>query len=100
MLTGTVLTNLALVEIQRLLEANGVATVILDDELEIKGQANLTFRTGFDHEFVIVGDSIDEDTLMSETSRLSLLLSQLRITHGIEIYGPQNELIFEDQYQF
>ncbi len=99
-LTGTLLTDLGLVDIHNMLQAHALDTVLLDDELEIKGQANLTFRTGFDHEFILAGDSLYEDILMAETSRLSLVLSQLKLTHAIEIYGPNNELIFEDQYQF
>jgi hypothetical protein len=100
MLAGTVQSELGLSELRQLLQRQSIAAVIVDDELEIEGHANLTFRSGFDHEYILVGDSLDEDTLMAETNRLSKALSMQGISHAIEIYDRQNHLIFEDQYQF
>lgn len=97
MLAGTVSTHKSLTDIQSLL-ADNYKSEINDDELELDSQVNLTFRSGFDHEFIIVGDSTDSKLLISESEKLSSDLQKLSIQHAFEIYDTDNLKISEIAY--
>ena len=99
MLAGTVSCGDSLESIQQHLSSVGLVTHIDDDELEIEGEATLYFRSGFEHEYILVGDCEDQQLLISETRRLSQLLQGLSLQHGYEIYDMDNQMIDEFDYQ-
>ena len=99
MLAGTVCCDDRLESIQQRLASVGLNTRIDDDELEIEGEATLYFRSGFEHEYILVGDCEDQQLLISETRRLSQLLQGLSLQHGYEIYDMDNQMIDEFDYQ-
>lgn len=93
MLAGTVSTGKNFEEIVTLLSKAGFKTEILEDEIELKGRANLIIRSGFDHEYIVVGDAIDNSTLKQESQLLSDKLKQELIQHEFEFYDMTNELV-------
>ncbi len=99
MLAGTVLTDRSMFEMKVLLANHEIRTRISEDELELEGRVNLTFRTGFDHEYIIVGDAVEPQPLLDESERLSSILRQHQIQHAFEIYDHQNRQVFEVDYQ-
>ena len=99
MLAGTVCCDDNLESIQQRLASVGLNTRIDDDELEIEGEATLYFRSGFEHEYILVGDSENQQVLISETRKLSQLLQGLSLQHGYEIYDRDNQMIDEFDYQ-
>ncbi len=99
MLAGTVLTDRSIAEMKTMLANHEIRAKICEDELELEGRANLTFRTGFDHEYIIVGDSVERQPLLDESGQLSSILRLYQIQHAFEIYDHQNRQIFEFEYQ-
>ena len=99
MLAGTVNSDDNLDQMQQLLSSAGLKTTIDDDELEIEGQATLYFRAGFDHEYILVGDSDNQQILSNEAKKLSDVLQSNRLQHGYEIYDTENLMVDEFDYQ-
>ena len=98
MLAGTVSTADSLQQLQQRLSKAGLETLIDDDELEINGDATLIFRQGFDHEYILVGDSGEKETLITAAGHLSDILKTLGLQHGLEVYDTQNLMI--DEFEF
>ena len=92
MLAGSVATDLALEQIQRLLAELGIDSVFEEDELLLSGPTNLLFRDGFDHEYIVVGDAPDMTTLVEGCRTLSNALKEMKMAHGFELYDTQNQL--------
>lgn len=99
MLAGTLSSELKLEQIALLLKDLGTDSQLEDDELELDSPANLTLRSGFEHEYIVVGDTTESALLLSECERLSKLLQQLQLTHDLEIYDLKNELIHQIDYR-
>lgn len=99
MLAGTVSSAKILEEFEALLLKAGIKSTVLDDEMELDGQVNLTFRSGFEHEYIVVGDAIDQTLLKHEVQLLSDVLKQNQIQHEFEIYDMANELIDVIEYK-
>ena len=95
MLAGTVLTELDLLQVSKLCESAGLKTSIEKDEFSVEDNATLTFREGFDHELVLVGDAVDLMSLKALAKQVSLILMRQGIAHAYELYDPTNELVFE-----
>lgn len=95
MLAGTVHTNLELKQLAEMCSTIGLQPVFDDDEFSIEDVATLTFREGFDHELVLVGDAQDLEQLQALTQRVSMCLAGKKIAHAYELYDPKNELILE-----
>ena len=91
MLAGTLSTDESFSLLQTLLSDGGFELERIDDEILIKGQSNLTIRTGFDHEFIVVGDSTTNAALQHDSEMLSALLKQHQIEHEFEFYDMANE---------
>ena len=98
MLAGTLSTDLALEQISIQLKDSGVSAQLEDDELVLDSPANLAIRSGFDHEYILVGDATESEVLLGACERFSAILKQLGLTHEMEIYDTHNELI--RQYNF
>lgn len=99
MLAGTVLSNKSLEELQAMLIQLSIPSEIKQDEIVLNStSATLYFRTGFEHEYILVGDASDGETLLSEANKISALLRQHSIQHGYEIYDTDNQQIFD--YEF
>jgi hypothetical protein len=99
MLAGTLTSDQTLNQISMQLKDLGVAGQIDDDELELDSPANLAIRSGFDHEYILVGDAPDGELLLGECERFSCLLKQMQMAHEMEIYDTRNELIQLFEYQ-
>ena len=95
MLAGTVLTHLDLKQLAGLCTKAGMKPVFDDGEFSIDEEATLTFREGFDHELVLVGDAGDLEALQALTQRISMILAGNKIAHAYELYDPKNELVLE-----
>ena len=93
MLAGTLTSDQTLQQLSIQLKDLGVASQLEDDELELDSPASLAIRSGFDHEFILVGDAAQSDVLLTECERLSGYLKQLGLSHEMEIYDTQNELL-------
>lgn len=93
MLAGTVLSHKSLDELQAILADHSISSQIQDDELILDGQATLAFRTGFEHEYILVGDASDYKQLAQAVQTLSTILCQQQLQHSLEIYDTNNELI-------
>ncbi len=98
MIAGSVLTNLALDELQALLQGQGIRARQEDDELRLDGAARLYIRPGFEHEFILVGDARDVADLRADSQRLSQVLAEQCIAHAWELYGKDNEQIEDYEY--
>jgi len=92
MLAGTVSTDKTLMEIEQLLQTAGFQCATDDDEILLKSPANLTVRSGFGHEYIVVADAQERDTLTNEARLLSDSLKQNKIKHEFELYDRANEL--------
>ena len=92
MLAGTVSTGKTLLEIEQLLQTEGFQCETDDDEILLKSPANLTVRSGFGHEYIVVADAQNRDTLMNEARLLSDSLKHNKIKHEFELYNRANEL--------
>ena len=92
MLAGTVSTEKTLADIEKLLTDNSFQFQIDDDEIFIKSSSNLTVRSGFGHEYIVVADAQEQTTLTNEARFLSDLLKQNQIKHEFELYDRANEL--------
>ena len=95
MLAGTVLCESSQHTLQNLLEQKGIATQIVDDEIVVSGEARISFRTGFEHEYILVGDAHDGDILLAAIHKVSTVLCQQNIKHGYEVYDTENNQIFD-----
>lgn len=95
MLAGTVLTDLGLGQLAGMCRAAGLKPVVNDDEFTINENATLTFREGFEHELILVGDAADLEVLQALAQRVSMILVSEKMTHAYELYDPKNELVFE-----
>jgi hypothetical protein len=98
MLAGTLTSDQSLEQISAQLKALGLVSGIEDDELELDSPANLVIRTGFDHEYILVGDATESELLLGECERFSGLLKQMQMSHEMEIYDTRNELIQQIEY--
>ncbi len=92
MLAGTVSTEKTLADIEKLLIDNDFQFKTDDDELFVKSSSNLTFRSGFGHEYIVVADAQEQTTLTNEARLLSNSLKQNLIKHEFELYDRANEL--------
>ena len=95
MLAGTALTDLSLQQLSSLCRQQGLDPEVEEDEFSLHADATLTFREGFDHEVVLVGDASGVEALTRLAVKVSSLLSEQGISHAYEIYDPSNELIEE-----
>ncbi len=93
MLAGTLTSDQTLQQISVQLKDLGMAVQIEDDELELDSAANLTIRSGFAHEYILVGDATESELLLAECERFSALLTKMQMSHEMEIYDMRNELI-------
>ncbi len=98
MLAGTLTSDQTLEQISSQLKNLGMAAEIEDDELELDSPASLTIRSGFDHEYILVGDATEKDVLLAECERFSSMLKQMDMPHEMEIYDTSNELIHQFVY--
>lgn len=98
MVAGTVLTDLDLEQLRRVLEKNGVDAEINDDELKIRDEATVYFRTGFEHEYILVGDAREREPLLRQVQRISEVLKRNDISHAFEIYDTDNDQVHD--YEF
>lgn len=98
MLAGTLNTDQSLQQIAAQLKDLGVTAQIEDDELELDSPASLTIRSGFDHEYILVGDASEREILWNECERLSGLFKQMQMAHEMEIYDTRNEMIHQFLY--
>ncbi len=98
MVAGTVTTEKALVELKTLLAKQGLELEIEEDELLITSSSNLVLRSGFEHEFVLVGDSTEKGTILEEIRALSSIFKTLKIAHELELYDTENQLIGDINY--
>ncbi len=98
MLAGTLTSDQSLQQILEKLTELGLPGKIDDDELELDTPASLTIRSGFDHEYILVGDALERELLQAECERLSGLLKQMHMSHEMEIYDTRNELINQIDY--
>lgn len=98
MLAGTMASDQTLEQISAQLKDLGMAGQIEDEELELDSPASLTIRTGFDHEYILVGDATERDLMLGECDRFSGLLKQMQVAHEIEVYDTRNELIQQFVY--
>lgn len=99
MLAGTLTSDQSLEQISAQLKDLGIVSEIEDDELELDSPANLAIRSGFDHEYILVGDATESELLLGECKRFSGLLKQMDMAHEMEIYDTRNELIQQFEYQ-
>ena len=95
MLAGTLTSDQSLEQISAQLKDLGMTAKIEDDELELDSPANLTIRTGFDHEYILVGDATERELLWGECEHFSELLKQMQMAHEMEIYDTRNEMIHQ-----
>jgi len=97
MLAGTVQSDQTLQQIQALLEQHSICSEYDEDEQELTLllDSTIIFRAGFAHEFIVVGDAIEEQKLLDAVKSLSQSLSALSIQHAFELYDMQNQLIHE-----
>ncbi len=93
MLAGTLASDLPQQDFLRLLQSNGISASARDDEILIAGDIQLALRTGFDHEYILVGHSRDETILLQTCRRVSAKFAALRLEHEIEVYDVDNALI-------
>ncbi len=98
MLAGTLTSDQSLQQLASQFKELGMAVEIEDDELELDSPANLAVRSGFDHEYILVGDSTERELLLGECERFSGLLKQMQMVHEMEIYDTRNELIHQFNY--
>ena len=99
MLAGTVLSDKNLQELQQMLAEHCISAQVQQDEIVISGSSSrLYFRTGFEHEYILVGDAGDGETLITEAKKISNLLRQHHIEHGFEIYDTDNQQIANFQF--
>lgn len=98
MLAGTLTSDQSLDQISIQLKELGVISQLEDDELELESPASLAIRSGFDHEYILVGDATDSEVLLTECKHFSDILKQMHMSHEMEIYDTKNELI--QQYNF
>gem|GEM_PF-912074 len=98
MISGSVLTNLAMDDMQALLQGQGISARLEDDELRLDGAARLYIRRGFEHEFILVGDARELADLRADSERLSRMLAEQGIAHAWELYDRDNEQI--EDYEF
>ena len=98
MMAGTIASEYDLQYFRDLLAKSGYITSIEDDELFIDGKATLILRTGFQHEYILVGDCNQLECITRDTKKLSKVLQHHGIQHGFEIYDPKNMLIEEFEY--
>jgi hypothetical protein len=99
MLAGTLTSDQSLQQLCSQLRDLGMDAEIEDDELELASPASLAIRSGFDHEYILVGDSTERELLLGECERFSGLLKQMQMAHEMEIYDTRNELIQQFDYQ-
>ena len=93
MLAGTLTSDLPQPDLLRLLQNNGITASSRDDEILIECDIKLALRTGFAHEYVVVGHSRDEAMLLDTCTRISAQFAALDLEHEIEIYDTVNRLI-------
>jgi hypothetical protein len=98
MLAGTLSSNQSLQQIAAQLTDLGQVVQLEDDELELDSPASLALRSGFEHEYILVGDATESEVILQECERLSKLLQQLQLSHEMEIYDTLNELIQQYAY--
>ncbi len=92
MLAGTISTEKTLADFEKLLGTAGFQFETVEDEIFLQGPVNLTLRTGFGHEYIVVADSVDKEVLTIEVQLLSDLLKNSQIKHEFEFYDRANEL--------
>jgi hypothetical protein len=99
MLAGSVMTTQTLQAIQSLLQAQGIASNLAEQELLLQCPASFELRYGFEHELIVVGNCPDQATLEQQARWLSGLFKQLQLTHDFELYDTANRLILDIQYR-
>jgi hypothetical protein len=100
MMAGTVNSERPLQLLAGLLVEAGIDGSIDDDEFVMQSPTStLALRTGFDHEYIAVGDAEDEIGLLADCTRLSRILKEREITHELEIYDKENRLIEQFVFQ-
>lgn len=99
MLAGTIASENDLPQFRDLLAKSGYIVSIEDDELFIEGEATLILRTGFEHEYILVGDCNRLECITHDAHKLSKVLQHHRIEHGFEIYDTENLQIDELEYR-
>ena len=98
MLAGTLSSDQSLQQIAAQLKDLGLDSQMDEDELELDSPASLALRSGFDHEYILVGDATESEVILGECERLSTLFTQMKLSHEMEIYDTRNELV--QQYAF
>lgn len=99
MLAGTVNCDSGQQILQNLLTQHGIAAQIVDDEIVVTGEARISFRTGFEHEYILVGDAHDGDILLAAIHKVSTVLYQQKINHAYEVYDTENNQIFDYTFE-
>ena len=100
MLAGTLQSFASLEALQRLLKEASIVSRLIDDELEVEMAASMAIRTGFAHEYILVGDSRDAEILITAAKQLSAVFNRQRMSHDYEIYDRDNQLIESYQQLF
>jgi hypothetical protein len=67
--------------------------------VQIKEYKCFQFRKSFAHEFLIVGDALSVDDMISQAGHVSEMLSAADIPHELEIYDRNRNLVTEFSYQ-
>ncbi len=99
MLAGTMMSDLDFAQLQALLLQAGICSAHEADEdelaLDMPAPVSITLRGGFAHEYIVVGDALEEQPLLEAVQRLSQVLDVQGISHEFEMYDPQNRMICE-----
>ena len=93
MLAGTLASDLPQQDLLLLLQRNGISASTRGDEILIAGDIQLALRTGFEHEYILVGHSRDEAVLVQACTQVSARFTALKLEHEIEVYDVGNALI-------
>lgn len=77
---------------ERLRDA-GWTVVEEEGDLLLHGPASLELREAFGHEFLLVGNHVEESILREELQRLGQSLQRLEAAHAWELHAPDNRQI-------